>query len=147
MRKKGQFADDVPNFSDQVIDRDLIYCPGLDDDSCSWLLPSDCLLDAPPDLGHKWPIMEIYKKAFLGTDLTLVTRFFQKNLGVASWSWKDILSEIEHLQDEECSDFDRIRSQYESLNKARRKWVVMGINASETRYITCRYRGHATVDI
>lgn len=113
----------------------MVYIPGCDDDGVAWVSPSDCLLSAPSVLRHKWPIVERYKTAFPGVDLTLVVQFFQNTLGIASYSWEDTIREIRHLKDKEWSDFDLINSQYESLNKARRTWVVTGINAKTMRYV------------
>lgn len=113
----------------------MVYIPGCDDDGIAWVSPSDCLLSAPRGLRHKWPIVERYKIAFPVADLTLVAQFFQNTLCIASYSWEDTVREIRHLKDKECSDFDLINSQYESLNKARRQWVATGINAKSMRYV------------
>jgi hypothetical protein len=84
-------------------------------------------------LRHKYPIVARYKAAFPKVDLTLLTQFFQKSLGIAKYSWEDTIREIKHLQDENHSDFDLINSQYMSLNKARRDWVTTGINTKTMR--------------
>ena len=113
----------------------MIYVPGCDDDGVAWVSPSDCLLSAPRVLRHKWPIVERYNIAFPGADLTLVVKFFQNTLGIASYSWEDTIREIRTLKDQECSDFDLINTQYESLNEARHQWVATGINADTMRYV------------
>lgn len=112
---------------------DLVYIPASGDDEADWVNCSDCLLDAPRTLRHKYPIIARYKTAFPKVDLTLLTQFFQNSLAITKYSWKDTIREIQHLQDEGYSEFDLINAQYAYLNRARCDWVTTGIHTETMR--------------
>lgn len=111
----------------------LVYIPASGDDEADWVECSDCLLDAPRTLRHKYPIISRYMAAFPEVDLILLTQFFQNSLEMETYSWKDTIREIQHLQDKGYSEFDLINAQYAYLNRARRNWVTTGINAETMR--------------
>jgi len=115
----------------------MLYIPRCGDDEDLWVSTSDCLLGAPRDLAHKIPILARYAEAFARptVDLSLVTSFFRDTLDIRSCDWEDIIEEIKELKDDECSDFDRIRSQYERLNEYRREWVTTDTNTNHTRSV------------
>lgn len=111
----------------------LVYVPASGDDEADWVERLDCLLDAPPTLRHKYPILARYTAAFPKADLTLLTQFFQKSLPMTKYSWEDTVREIQHLKYKDCSDFDLINAQYASLDRARNGWVAADINAETMR--------------
>lgn len=119
--------------SERVNKHKLVYIPASGDGEAAWVKCSDCLMDAPRTLQHKYPIFARYKVAFPSVDLTLLAQLFQNSLGIAKYSWKDTIREIQYLQDEDYSDFNLINAQYLYLNKVRRDWLTWGINADTTR--------------
>lgn len=126
-------ANHARNNRELVDKHELVYIPESGDDGDAWVRRSDCLLDAPRTLRHKYPIVARYRAAFPRVDLTLLTQFFQNQLGIAKYSWKDTIREIQYLNNKDYPDFDLINAQYVSLNKARRDWVTTGINAEMMR--------------
>lgn len=113
----------------------MVYIPQYDDKEGAWASLDTCLLDAPRDLQHKYPIVALYEAAFPDKDLTLLTQFFRDTLGIPSCSWQDIVEELKDLNRRAISDFDRIRSHYEQLNKLRRRWITDDLNTDTIRSV------------
>jgi len=113
-----------------------IYVPGNqegdgDDDICCWATPEDCLLDAPADLLHRYPVDTLYYQVFrdlpvAAGDLGAVKLLFRDTLGIPTLSWRDYVEELRFLRDEKCSDFDLIEAQYKRLRDTR-------LDAEETK--------------
>src|SRR3569833_3394252 len=101
----------------------MLYIPRCGDDDVLWVFFFVCFFCFFCVLAHKIPILARYAEAFARptVDLSLVTSFFRDTLDIRSCDWEDIIEEIKELKDDECSDFDRIRSQYERLNEYRRE--------------------------
>ncbi|TLD34115.1 hypothetical protein PspLS_01685 [Pyricularia sp. CBS 133598] len=91
----------------------LVYIPAVGDDEAAWAKPSDCLMDAPHTLRHKYPIVARYEKAFPEVNLTDIVQSFQNCLGIARYTWKSTIDELKHLQEEQCFDFDGITAYYQ----------------------------------
>lgn len=114
---------------------DGIYVPGWKDEDATWTKASECILDAPGDMTHKFPIMARYKAAFSDDDVdfAMLASFFRDTMEISKCSWKDYVEEIKALKDKRSSDFDMIRQQYERLDKERGRMVTVEISTDAVR--------------
>lgn len=113
----------------------MIYIPPWEDEEATWTQPSQCVLGAPRDMSHKFPIIARYQASFLKNDVdfAILTSFFRDTLGIETFSWKHCMEEIKALKSNDCHDFDRVRRQYEQLNKQRNHIVTMEMTTHEIR--------------
>ncbi len=89
--------------------------------TATWSSVKDhCLLDAPADMEHKYPIDARYSTAFPSSDLTTVFQFLRETLAIPRVTWTDYIEELRFLKDKGCQDVARIESQYSRLKQAGR---------------------------
>jgi len=111
----------------------LIYVPQYEDDDEAWVSRGSCVLDAPPELEHTYPLLARYKVAFTNQNLGTLSQFFGSTLAIETFSWRHVVEELKFLNCTEICNFDRVRAQYEQLDQHRRKWVATGINLRDLR--------------
>ena len=104
----------------------VIYVPPWKDEEAKWIDSSECVLDAPEDMTHKVPIIARYKAAFSEgeIDFTVSTEFFRETLASKTCSWTHFVNEIKALNVSGCTDFDRVRRQYQCLKQRVQHSVV-----------------------
>ncbi|KAK5657900.1 hypothetical protein OQA88_2449 [Cercophora sp. LCS_1] len=95
-----------------------IYVPGEDPE---WSSLEDCVLNAPVDLLHKYPVDTLYEQTFgrALADLETVKHFFRDTLGIPRLGWRDYIAELQYFRDCEPQDFELIEAQYRRLKAAR----------------------------
>ncbi|GJN78503.1 hypothetical protein PLIIFM63780_001997 [Purpureocillium lilacinum] len=113
----------------KMMDPSRIY----EDDDEVWISRFSCVLDAPLDFEHTYPLLARYEVAFTNQNLDTLSHFFGNTLAIATFSWRDLVRELEYLNDAEICDLDRVRVQYERLDQHRRKWYAADIKSEKLR--------------
>lgn len=96
-----------------------IYVPAWGEQEAKWASPDDCRWEAPKEMETKASLKHLYMSALDEEKVGLVSHFFERTLSIPAASWKDVITELEHLRDIRCEDFDRITRLYEHLSSIR----------------------------
>lgn len=96
-----------------------IYVPAWGEQEAKWASPDECRWEAPKEMETKASLKHLYMSILDDEELELVSHFFERTLSIPAKSWEDVITELEHLRDTSCEDFDRITRLYEHLNSIR----------------------------
>ena len=88
---------------------------------------------------HKFPIMARYEAAFSDdnndVNFAMLASFFRDTMGMEKCSWSHYVEEIKVLKNKKCSDFHRIRQQYDRLDKERERMVTVKMTSKEIQSV------------
>ncbi|KAK0742653.1 hypothetical protein B0T18DRAFT_168089 [Schizothecium vesticola] len=118
-----------------------IYIPRMgEEDFAAWASPIQCLLNAPVDLEHKFPVDAVYDQIFgkAVADLETVKHFFRDTLAIRMLGWRDYVDELKYRRDEKRSDFALVEAQYKRLKAAR-------LNIGDTKELRKLFRDEALI--
>ena len=111
--------------------RPSIFVPATGVWDAAWVVPSECLWEAPLDMESKYPLKSLYESFFNqdnGNGANL-TAFFEKTLSIPNASTEHFLEELKTLKSIQCTDFDRINRIYESIDRMRTTITTTAINS------------------
>jgi hypothetical protein len=107
--------------------RPSIFVPAAGAREAIWVLPRQCLWEAPPDMKTKYPLKSLYEGYFSQGNggHAYITHFFKRTLSISDVVAENFLEELKALKSTRCMDFDRINGLYESINSMRPEIAII----------------------
>lgn len=96
--------------------RELLYIPNSNTTEPAWARPDQCVLEAPQEITHKYPLKALYGNDPHGDDLF---RFFRQILSVHDASHSDIIAELEAMQEWEEVEISEVVAMYRYISQPR----------------------------
>ncbi|KAI0835964.1 hypothetical protein F5Y06DRAFT_114649 [Hypoxylon sp. FL0890] len=116
-----------------------ILVPSWESVDAVWVLPEDCVLNAPISMGSLFPILPLYRAAFASSrlDFSNISKFLHDTLEIPKCTWSHIVDELRFLKSSICEKSE-VQVFYEYLGKK-------GIGADSLAHIKDAFETEALV--
>ncbi|OTA86918.1 hypothetical protein M434DRAFT_399722 [Hypoxylon sp. CO27-5] len=99
-------------------ENDGIFVPSWEQVDSSWVEPDDCTLDGPISMRTLYPVLPLYRAAFVKSNLDFpnLTTFLRDTLEIPKCSWNHIVDELKSLKTSDCEKSE-VQGLYKYLEK------------------------------